>query len=301
MREEFAGKVSASRQAVPLKPWRVGTLTASLEDVVSDSPRRRTKALTTEARDKARYRASLRSLQIELVKLQRHLIHEGERLLVVLEGRDASGKDGTIKRIMKHLSPRETRVVALGPPTERDRRSWYFQRYVPHLPAAQELVLFNRSWYNRAGVERVMGFCSTDEHQLFLETVPQFEHMLVRSGITLVKYYLDIGKREQKKRLASRRSSPLKQWKRSAVDDQAIKRWGAYTDARNEMLARTHTPITPWRVVRADDKRTARLGLIKDLLSHVDYAGKDKRLIRPDAGTVFAFDASYLSNGTLAR
>jgi len=146
-----------------------------------------------------------------------------------------------------------------------------------------------------------MGFCSTEEHQLFLETVPQFEHMLVRSGITLVKYYLDIGKREQKKRLASRRSSPLKQWKRSAVDDQAIKRWGAYSDARNEMLARTHTPITPWRVVRADDKRVARLGLIKDLLSHVDYAGKDEHLIRPDAGTVFAFDASYLSNGTLAR
>ena len=204
-----------------------------------------------KARDKAKYKAALRSLQIELVKLQRHLIHKGERLLVVL--------------------------------------------------AAQELVLFNRSWYNRAGVERVMGFCSTEEHQLFLETVPQFEHMLVRSGITLVKYYLDIGKHEQKKRLAARRASPLKQWKRSAVDDQAIKRWGAYTDARNEMLARTHTPITPWRVVRADDKRIARLGLIKDLLSHVDYAGKDKRLIRPDAGTVFAFDASYLSNGTLAR
>ena len=162
---------------------------------------------TTRSANHIAYRKSLRELQIELVKLQKHLIGRGERLLVVLEGRDASGKDGTIKRIVKKLSPRETRVVALGPPTDRDRHSWYFQRYVPHLSAEQELVLFNRSWYNRAGVERVMGFCSAEEHQLFLETVPQFEHMLVRSGITLVKYYLDISKHEQKKRLASRRRS----------------------------------------------------------------------------------------------
>ena len=146
-----------------------------------------------------------------------------------------------------------------------------------------------------------MGFCSSEEHQLFLETVPQFEHMLVRSGITRMKYYLDIGKHEQKTRLSSRRSCPLTQWKRSAVDDQAIKRSGAYTDARNEMLARTHTPTTPWRVVHADDKRIARVGLITDLLAHVDYAGKDERLVRPDAGTMFAFDAAHLSNGMLAR
>ena len=233
--------------------------------------------------------------------MQRHLISHGERLLVVFEGHDASGKDGTIKRIVKHLSPRETRVVALGQPTDRDRRSWYFQRYVPHLPAAQELVLFNRSWYNRAGVEHVMNFCSTEEHQLFLETVPQFEHMLVRSGITLIKYYLDISKREQKKRLASRRSSPLKQWKRSPVDDEAIARWDAYTRARNEMLARTHTPISPWRVVRADDKRVARLEVIKDLLTHIDYPKKDDRLVLPDPNAVFVFDAAYLANGRLAR
>lgn len=268
---------------------------------MSTAAQRRKELGTAEERDKGEYKKTLRSLQIELVKLQKHLIHHGERLLVVLEGRDASGKDGAIKRIVKHLSPRETRVVALGPPTERDRRSWYFQRYVPHLPAAEELVLFNRSWYNRAGVEHVMGFCSTEEHQLFLETVPQFEHMLVRSGITLVKYYLDISKREQKKRLASRRSSPLKHWKRSPVDDEAIKRWDAYTGARNEMLARTHTPITPWRVVHTDDKRIARVAVIKDLLTHVDYPGKDERLAVPDAEAVFAFDASYLSTGKLAR
>lgn len=248
----------------------------------------------------AAYKKTLRGLQVELVKLQRHLIHSGERLLVVFEGRDASGKDGTIKRIVKHLSPRETRVVALGPPTERDRRSWYFQRYVPHLPAAQELVLFNRSWYNRAGVEHVMGFCSSEEHQLFLETVPQFEHMLVRSGITLIKYYLDITKSQQKKRLASRRTSPLKQWKRSPIDDMAVARWDAYTRARNDMLARTHTPISPWRIVRADDKHVTRLEVIKDLLTHIDYPKKKKELALPDPEAVFVFDAAYLANGRLA-
>lgn len=246
------------------------------------------------------YKKTLHQLRVELVKLQQHLIRRGDRLLVVFEGRDASGKDGTIKRIVKHLSPRETRVVALGPPTDRDRNSWYFQRYVPHLPSAQELVLFNRSWYNRAGVEPVMGFCSIEEHQLFLETVPQFEHMLVRSGITLIKYYLDISKREQKRRLASRRESPLKQWKRSAIDDEAITRWDAYTRARNEMLARTHTPISPWHIVRADDKRVTRLEIIKDLLTHVEYPKKDNQLVLPDPEAIFMFDAAYLANGRLA-
>lgn len=249
---------------------------------------------------KSAYKATLRDLQIELVKLQKHVIRSGERLLVILEGRDASGKDGTIKRIVKHLSPRETRVVALGPPNDHDRRSWYFQRYVPHLPAAQELVLFNRSWYNRAGVEEVMGFCSAEEHQLFLETVPDFEHMLVRSGITLLKYYLDISKHQQKRRLADRRHSPLKQWKRSAVDDEATERWSAYSRARDEMLARTHTPVSPWRIVQANDKHVARLEVIKDLLSHVDYPKKRNRLVRPDPEAVFAFDTAYLANGRLA-
>ena len=249
---------------------------------------------------KVAYKKTLRELQVELVKLQKHLISRGERLLVVFEGRDASGKDGTIKRIVKHMSPRETRVVALGPPTERDRLSWYFQRFVEHLPAAKEIVLFNRSWYNRAGVEHVMGFCTAEEHQLFLETVPQFEHMLVRSGITLVKYYLDIGKHEQKKRLASRRTSPLKRWKRSPVDDVAVSHWGAYTRARNEMLARTHTPISPWRIVRADQKHVARLAVIRDLLSHVDYPEKRKRLVRADSDTVFVFEPEYVANGQLA-
>jgi polyphosphate kinase 2 len=249
---------------------------------------------------KKSYKDSLHQLQVELVKLQRHFIKCDDKILIILEGRDASGKDGTIKRIIQHLSPRETRVVALGKPSDRDRTSWYFQRYVPYLPSAQEFVLFNRSWYNRAGVERVMGFCTEAEHEEFMDSVSDFENMLVRSGVTLLKYYLDISKSEQKKRLEDRRSDPLKQWKVSPIDDQAIKHWKAYSRARNEMLARTHTPTTPWTLVRADDKHLARLNIIKDLLDRVHYTGKDKRLIEPDPEIVFAFDASNLKDGQLA-
>lgn len=247
------------------------------------------------------YKDNLRQLQGELVKLQRHFIKCNDKILIILEGRDASGKDGTIKRIVQHLSPRETRVVALGKPSDRDRNSWYFQRYVAHLPAAQELVLFNRSWYNRAGVERVMGFCTADEHEEFMGSVANFESMLVRSGVKLLKYYLDISKAEQTRRLKDRKSDPLKQWKISAIDEQAIKQWKAYSLARNEMLARTHNPITPWTLVRADDKHLARLNIIKDLLGRLHYANKDERLIRPDTQIVFPYDVANLENGQLAK
>ena len=250
---------------------------------------------------KKTYKDNLRKLQIELVKLQRHFIECNDKILIILEGRDASGKDGTIKRIVQHLSPRETRVVALGKPSDRDRTSWYFQRYVPYLPAAQELVLFNRSWYNRAGVERVMGFCTEAEHEEFMSSVSNFENMLVRSGVKLLKYYLDISKAEQKRRLQDRKTDPLKQWKVSPIDDQAIKHWKAYSLARNEMLARTHNPTAPWTLVRANDKRLARLNIIKDLLSRLHYTGKDKRLIRADPQVVFAYDVSNLENGQLAK
>ena len=240
-------------------------------------------------------------LQIELVKLQRHFIKCNDKILIILEGRDASGKDGTIKRIEQHLSPRETRVVALGKPSDRDRSSWYFQRYAPYLPVAQELVLFNRCWYNRAGVERVMGFCTDDEYAEFMGSVSNFENMLVRSGVKLLKYYLDISKSEQTRRLKDRESDPLKQWKISSIDAQAIKQWKAYSKARNEMLARTHNPIAPWTLVRADDKRSARLNIIKDLLNRLHYADKNARLIRPDPQIVFPFDVSILVNGQLAK
>jgi polyphosphate kinase 2 len=247
------------------------------------------------------YKDTLHKLQIELVKLQRHFIEGNDKILIILEGRDASGKDGTIKRIVEHLSPRETRVVALGKPSDRDSTSWYFKRYVPYLPAAQELVLFNRSWYNRAGVERVMGFCTKDEYEEFMGSVSNFENMLVRSGIKLFKYYLDISKDEQKQRLRDRETDPLKQWKISPIDVQAIKNWKSYSMARNEMLARSHNPTTPWTLVRANDKRLARLNIIKDLLSRLHYAGKDKQLVQPDPQIVFAYDISNLENGQLAK
>ncbi len=180
----------------------------------------KTAALEVSAISHEAYEGNLHLLQIELVKLQKHFICCNDRILVIFEGRDASGKDGTIKRIVEHLSPRETRVVALGKPSDRDLGSWYFQRYVAELPATGEFTLFNRSWYNRAGVEHVMGFCTDEEHEEFLSTAPEFEGMLVRSGIRLIKYYLDITKDEQKRRIESRRRDPLKQWKVSPIDER---------------------------------------------------------------------------------
>ncbi len=255
----------------------------------------------TGGKNETSYHAALVALQIELVKLQREIISGDRKIVIVLEGRDAAGKDGTIKAIVQHLSPRETRTVALGAPTERDRTSWYFQRYVGHLPAAREMVIFNRSWYNRAGVERVMGFCTKQEYEEFLTTVPVFEHMIERSGIAFFKYYLDISKEEQKKRLKERRLDPLKQWKISPIDKVAVKHWKDYSEARNVMFARTSTPLTPWQVVRADDKHAAHLNLIRHLLSKLDYDGKDKRLTVPDPEIVFAYDPLYLENGMIAK
>ncbi|MEO7665972.1 MAG: polyphosphate kinase 2 [Dehalococcoidia bacterium] len=232
------------------------------------------------------YRSQLRGLQVELVKLQRHFIHCGDRVLVLLEGRDTVGKDGTIKRIVEHLSPRETRVVALGKPSDRERSAWYFQRYVAHLPVADELVLFNRSWYNRAGVEHVMGFCSKEEYEDFMMSVPKFEEMLVNSGIKLLKYYLDIDKDEQTRALAERQRDPLKQWKASPIDAAALKQWDAYCAARKAMLLRTHTVAAPWRIVRADHKYRTRLHLMRDILSRLPYAGEREKRIQRDPDVV---------------
>lgn len=246
------------------------------------------------------YRPALRGLQVEFVKLQRHLIKFDHRLLVILEGRDAAGKDGVIKRIVEHLSPRETRVVALGKPSDHDTRSWYFQRYAPYLPSSQEMVLMNRSWYNRAGVERVMGFCTPDEYEDFMAMVLPFEHMLTKSGIQILKYYLDISKGEQRKRLKDRRDNPLKQWKVSPIDSVALKHWDAYSAARDEMLERTHNEITPWYVVRADDKKAARLNLIRHILSRVECPDKDDHAATPDEDVVFTYSERSLKRRLLA-
>ncbi len=239
---------------------------------------------------KSRYKAELRRLQIELVKFQRHLIEYDHRILILFEGRDAAGKDGVIKRFTAHTSPRETRVVALGKPSDRDRDGWYFQRFVPHLPVAREMVLFNRSWYNRAGVERVMGFCTEAEYRAFFDDVVPFEQLLIRSGIQLFKYYLDISRDAQAERLEARRRDPLKRWKTSPIDEVALAHWDDYSVARNEMLARTHTAATPWYVVRADHKKPARLNVMRHLLSRVDCPDKDRHLTVPDADVVFEFE-----------
>ena len=233
------------------------------------------------------YADALYELQVELVKLQRTLIADGSRVLVIFEGRDGAGKDGTIKRLTEHMSPRETRIHAPGVPSSREQTQWYFQRFVPFLPAATEFVVFNRSWYNRAGVERVMGFCKKEDVVEFFESVVPFEAMLARDGIALRKYYLDISKEEQKKRLKARGEDPLKQWKISPVDEAAQDKWHAYSKARDEMFARTSRTPAPWHVVAADDKKTARLELIRDLLGSFSYKGRDKKITRPDRDIVF--------------
>ncbi len=232
------------------------------------------------------YEAQLRLLQIELVKLQRHFISGGERILVIIDWRDVAGKDGTIKRIVEHLSPRETRVVALGKPSDREDGQWYFQRYVPHLPSRGEFVLFNRSWYNRAGVEPVMGFCTPEAYETFMNTVTTFEELLVGSGIRLFKYYLDISREEQIRRLKDREQDPLKQWKVSPIDEMAVRKWKAYSHARDAMLQRTHHLSAPWTIVHSNDKKLARLNLLRHLLSHLHYPDKNATLLAWDGAIV---------------
>lgn len=238
------------------------------------------------------YKKQLLLLQIELVKLQRHFIQCNNRILVIVEGRDAAGKDGMIKRIAEHLSPRETRIVALGKPSDKEKSSWYFQRFVPHLPSASELVLFNRSWYNRAGVEHVMGFCTEAEYEEFFVSVIEFEHMLIRSGISLLKYYLDISHDEQASRLQERKLDPLKQWKISPIDELALQYFDDYSAARDIMLQRTHNETSPWTVVNADNKRDARLHMISDLLARLTYTDKDESVLLPGKNIVKRYNSS---------
>ena len=239
--------------------------------------------------DDRHYKKDLRDLQIELVKLQRELIASNNKILIIMEGRDAAGKDGAIKRITEHMSPRETRVHAPGKPSDREETQWYFQRFVPFLPSGGEFVIYNRSWYNRSGVEQVMGFCTKKELTTFYQSVVPFEDMLVRGGIAIRKYYLDISRDEQKKRLAERDKSPLTSWKISPVDAKAQKMWKEYSAARNETFERTDHPSAPWRIVHTDVKKIARLEIIRDLLSSFDYKGRDKKLARPDRDVVFFY------------
>jgi len=239
------------------------------------------------------YRRELAGLQVELAKLQEWIRHNGLRIVVLFEGRDAAGKGGAIKTISLGLNPRICRVVALGTPTEREKTQWYFQRYVAELPAAGEMVLFDRSWYNRAGVERVMGFCTDEEYREFLRSCPEFERMLVRSGIQVVKYWFSVSDAEQERRFQSRIDDPTKRWKLSPMDLESRARWVEYSKAKDEMFAATDIKQAPWYVVNADDKKRARLNVISHLLSLVPYEdltpprielpprGNDQGYVRP--------------------
>jgi polyphosphate kinase 2 len=220
---------------------------------------------------KKEYEKELGRLHVELVKMQEWIKFKGQKVVVIFEGRDAAGKGGTIKRITESLNPRYCRVAALGTPTEREKTQWYFQRYVPHLPAAGEMVLFDRSWYNRAGVERVMGFCTEEEYQEFLRSCPEFEKMLIRSGIILIKYWFSVSDEEQERRFQARIDDPTRRWKLSPMDLQSRSKWVEYSRAKDTMFAYTDTKQSPWNVVNADDKKRARLNVITHLLSQIPY------------------------------
>ncbi len=226
------------------------------------------------------YAKELAKLQVELVKLQEWIKYKDLKVMVVFEGRDAAGKGGVIKRITQRLNPRVVRVVALGTPTEREKTQWYFQRYTPHLPAAGEMVLFDRSWYNRAGVERVMGFCTDEEYREFLRSCPEFERMLVRSGIILIKYWFSVSNEEQERRFQARIHDTVKRWKLSPMDLESRKRWVEYSKAKDEMFAYTDIKQAPWYVVNADDKKRARLNCIHHLLNMIPYEDLTPSLIK---------------------
>lgn len=217
------------------------------------------------------YEDELKKLQIELLKLQNHVKEQGLKVLMIFEGRDASGKGGTIKRITEHLNPRGARIVALDKPSDVEKTQWYFQRYAKHLPSAGEIVLFDRSWYNRAGVEPVMGFCTPEEHQEFLNQVEKFEHMLVSSGILLFKFYFSVSKAEQARRFKERKTDPLKQFKLSPVDAKSQHLWDKYTEVKYSMLRASHTGTAPWVIIRSDNKKKARINCIKHILSSIQY------------------------------
>lgn len=233
------------------------------------------------------YYPTLRDLQIELLKLQRWVKATEQKIVIVFEGIDAAGKGGTIKRFTDYLNPRGARIVALNKPSDTERTQWYFQRYVEHLPSGGEIVLFDRSWYNRAGVEHVMNFCTPTEYQEFMYQAPLFESMLVRSNIILVKFWFDVSQDVQKERFEARRADPLKRWKLSAIDEVAINLWDQYQQAKSLMLQQTNTEFAPWTIVRSDDKRRARINSIKHLLHGIDYDNKDLQIANePDSRIV---------------
>lgn len=235
-------------------------------------------------------------LQVELLKVQHWVKETGQKIVLLFEGRDAAGKGGTIKRFTEHLNPRGARVVALEKPTETERGQWYFQRYIRHLPTAGEIVLFDRSWYNRAGVERVMGFCDANEYLEFMRQVPDLERMLTRSGIKLFKYWFSVTQDEQFKRFESRKVDPLKQWKLSPIDRASLDRWEDYTEAKEAMFFYTDTADAPWTIVKSSDKKRARINCMQHFLSSLDYPGKDSHVVRPPDPLIVGLSHHVIGN-----
>lgn len=267
----FDGAISSYHENDAPKPVREAILRADKDDIL-DTSYPYTEGMKTKA-----YLKEMDRLQIEMVKMQAWAKESGERVAMVFEGRDAAGKGGTIKRFRMNLNPRGARVVALGKPSDREATQWYFQRYIDHLPAAGEIVFFDRSWYNRGVVEHVFEFCDNAQREHFFNQVPDFEKMLVNEGIHLFKFWLNVGRAEQLRRFLKRESDPLKQWKLSTIDVKGLSRWDIYSNAIQETLARSHTAAAPWTVIRSDDKKRARLAAIRHVLTHLDYSRKDPK------------------------
>ncbi|KAF0677461.1 polyphosphate kinase 2 [Profundibacterium mesophilum] len=275
MTRPFDGAISAFyRQEAPAEVRR-NIENAGPGDIISQTYPYPTRMKRKE------YEAQMQALQLQLMRLQADLRDSGKRVVVVFEGRDAAGKGGTISRLSANLNPRMVHSVALGTPTERERGQWYFQRYVDHLPSAGEMALYDRSWYNRAVVEHVFGFCTQSEREVFFQQVPSFESMLVQDGIILIKIWLNVGRAEQLRRFLAREADPLKQWKLSRIDVDGLSRWDAYSAAIRETFARSHTQGAPWTVIRSDDKRRARLAAIRAVLCAVPFKGRDTDIACP--------------------
>lgn len=246
------------------------------------------------------YEKEKAALQVELLKVQYWLQETGQKVVMLFEGRDAAGKGGTIKRFAEHLNPRNARVVALNKPSDEERGQWFFQRYIKHLPTSGEMVFYDRSWYNRAGVERVMDFCEPHEYHEFMRQTPEFERMLVRSGIVLFKYWFSVTQEEQKRRFASRETDPLKRWKLSPIDRASLDKWDHYTEAKEAMFFHTHTADSPWTVVRSNDKKRARLNCMKHFLSQLDYPDRDEAVAQsPDPEIVLPANTIVRTTGNV--
>ncbi len=283
----FDGAISAYYKNDAPKKLRKQIEDARKDDILSPS------FPYTERLDKQRYKDDLHALQIETVRLQAWARETGARIAILFEGRDAAGKGGTIKRFREYLNPRGARLVALPKPTETEASQWYFQRYVPNLPAAGEIVFFDRSWYNRGIVEHVFDFCTTEQRETFFRQVLPFEQMLLDEGILLTKFWLNVGRAEQLRRFLSREHDPLKQWKLSWIDVEGLRRWGDYTQAISETLTRSHSATAPWTIVRADDKRRARLAAIRHVLSGIAYSRKDASAVGPPDPLIYGGPELY--------